>query len=70
LEKNKNNYFLKGLFFKKDKSEKSKHHSSLKRAKSGIQLERKKTTPQNASASENKPADNSTPNNDLESKNK
>ena len=33
---------FQGLFFKKDKSEKVKH-SSLKRAKSGIQLERKKT---------------------------
>lgn len=31
----------KGLFFKRDKSEKLKH-STLKRAKSGIQLERKK----------------------------
>ena len=34
-----------GLFFKKDKAEKngnSNKHSSLKRAKSGIQLERKK----------------------------
>ncbi|CAF0849147.1 unnamed protein product [Brachionus calyciflorus] len=32
-----------GLFFKKDKTDKVKH-SSLKRAKSGIQLERKKVT--------------------------
>lgn len=32
-----------GFFFKRDKSEKVKH-STLKRAKSGIQLERKKQT--------------------------